>query len=74
MNIVFLFWKFSLKAWTLSFFAEYIINIDEYLYLYKYENVCLFVCLFTFFSAIWNPIGIPFDTNLLFVPEKVLKQ
>ena len=29
------------------------------LYLYKYENVCLSVCLLTFFSAISNPIGIP---------------
>ena len=42
------------------------------LYLYKYENVCL--CLFAFFSAIWNPIGISFATKLFLRPEKVLKQ
>ena len=34
------------------------------LYLYKYENVC--VCVFAFFSAIWNPIGIPFGTKFFF--------
>ena len=48
-----------------------------YLYLYKYENVCVsmyFVCVFAFFSAIWNPIGIPFGTKLLLGPEWVLKQ
>ena len=32
------------------------------------------VCLFAFFSANWNPIGIPFGTKLLFSPEKVLTQ
>ena len=49
-----------------------------YLYLYKYENVCVSVCLcvcvFAFFSAIWNPIGIPFGTNVLCGLEMVLKQ
>ena len=40
------------------------------LYLYKYENVCLSVCLYTFFSAISKPIG----TKLLFAPVTVLKQ
>ena len=35
------------------------------LYLYKYENVCLSVCLLTFFSAISKPIGIPFGTKFL---------
>ena len=43
------------------------------LYLYKYENVCLSVCLFAFFSAIWNPIGIPSGTKLVYGLEKVLK-
>ena len=28
--------------------------------------VCVCVCVFAFFSAIWNPIGIPFGTNVLF--------
>ena len=38
--------------------------------------VCVYVsvCLFAFFSAIWNPIGIHFGTKLLFGLEKVLKQ
>ena len=49
-----------------------------YLYLYKYGyvcvSVCLCVCLFTFFSAIWNPFGIPFGTNVLFDLEMVLTQ
>ena len=44
------------------------------LYLYKYENVCLFVCLFAFFSAITKPIGKPFGMKLVFDPDKVLKQ
>ena len=36
--------------------------------------VCLFVCLFAFFSAIWNPIGISFGTKLPYASEMVLKQ
>ena len=48
----------------------FITNDTEYrvnLYLYKYENVCLSVCLFvTFFLAISKPIGIHFGTSLLF--------
>ena len=39
--------------------------VIDYLYLYKYEIVCLSVCLFAFFSAISKPIGIPFGTKLL---------
>ena len=27
------------------------------------KNTKMCVCLFAFFSAIWNPIGIPFGTN-----------
>ena len=50
------------------------LNNSTYLYLYKYENVCVFVCIFAFFSAIWNPIGILFGTKLLLGPEWVLKQ
>ena len=34
--------------------------------------VCLSVCLFGFFLAIQNQIGIPFGTKLLFGHEKVL--
>ena len=37
-----------------------------------YENMC--VCLFAFFSAIWNSIGIPFGTKLVLGPVKVLNQ
>ena len=48
--------------------------VIDYLYLYKYEIVCLSVCLFAFFSAISKPIGIPFGTKLLFIPGKFLKQ
>ena len=36
--------------------------------------LCVCVCLYAFFSAIWNPIGIPFGTKLLLGPEWVLKQ
>ena len=36
--------------------------------------VCVCFCVFAFFSAIWNPIGIPFGTNVLCDLEKVLKQ
>ena len=44
-----------------------------YLYLYKYENVCLSVFfLLTFFSAISKPIGKPFGTKLLFASGSVL--
>ena len=39
---------------------------NDYIYDYKYENVCLSVCLYTFFSAIFEPIGIHFGTKLLF--------
>ena len=49
-------------------------KMNANLYLYKYENVCVFVCVFAFFSAIWNPIGIPFGTNVLGGLEMVLKQ
>ena len=38
---------------------------------YKYENICVSVCLFAFFSAISKPIGIPFGIKLLFTPGKV---
>ena len=48
--------------------------VIDYLYLYKYEIVCLSVCLFAFFSAISKPIGIHFGTKLLFTPAKFLKQ
>ena len=51
---------------------------SENLYLYKYENVCVCVCvsvcLFAFFSAIWNPIGISFGTKLPYASEMVVKQ
>ena len=50
----------------------------RHLYLHKYENVylfvCLSVCLLRFFSAISKPIGIPFGTKFLLDPEWVLKQ
>ena len=36
------------------------------------ECVCLSVCLFAFFSAIWNPIGISFGTKLPYASEMVL--
>ena len=32
------------------------------------------VCVFAFFSANWNPIGIPFGTKIPFRPKKVLTQ
>ena len=35
------------------------------LYLYKYDNVCLSVCLYGFFSAISKPNGKPFGIQLL---------
>ena len=34
-------------------------------------SVCLFVCLFTFFSAISKPIWKPFGTNLPLAPGSV---
>ena len=34
-------------------------ELFDNLYLYKYENVCLSVCLLTFFSAISKPLGYP---------------
>ena len=37
-------------------------------------SVCVSVCVFAFFSAIWNPIGIPFGKNVLLDLEMVLKQ
>ena len=44
------------------------------LYLYKYEIVCLFVCLLPFYSAISKPTGKPFSMKLVFDTEKKLKQ
>ena len=45
-----------------------------HLYLYKYENVCLFVCLFMFFSAISKPIGKPFGIQFVFETRMVVTQ
>ena len=42
--------------------------IDYLSLLYKYEIVCLSVCLFAFFSANTKPIGIPFGTKFVFYP------
>ena len=50
------------------------VNCVLHLYLYKYENVYLSVCLLTFLSAISKPIGIPYGTKFLLDPEWVLKQ
>ena len=68
--------SFLTKIPSLSKYSRYIPY--KYLYLYKYENVCgcvwVSVCLFAFFSAIWNPIGISFGTKLPYASEMVLKQ
>ena len=59
-------------------FKSFIRQKPFHLYLYKYENVCVCfcvsVCLFAFFSAIWNPIGISFGKKLPYASEMVLKQ
>ena len=53
-----------------NIFLDFKLCKIAYLYLYKY--VC--VCVFAFVSAIWNPIEIPFGTNVPFDLEMVLKQ
>ena len=65
----------------LNFHYRFFLINDSFVLFRKATNTkqCLkmvhvFVCLFAFFSAIWNLIGIPFGTKSLFGPEKVLKQ
>ena len=72
-------WSLQTLTHRLSSDTTKLVKCDtRYLDLYKYESVCvcvcvcLSVCVFAFFSAIWNPIGIPFGTNVLFDLEMVL--
>ena len=61
--------QIRLKLIGYSFITLSMLDISTYI------NTKMSVCLYTFFSAISKPIGIPFSgTKLLFAPVKVLKQ
>ena len=68
----------KVSPWYGKLFFYLSLNITNLLSLLikirKSVCVCVSVCLFAFFSAIWNPIGIPFGTNVVCDLEKVLKQ
>ena len=53
-----------------SYYGDHLIST----YINTKMSVCVCVLVFAFFSAIWNPIGIPFGTKLPYRPEMVLKQ
>ena len=64
--------KFNFQSIDVCFIN--VLPISTYINTKMCVCVCVSVCLFAFFSAIWNPIGIPFGTNVLFDLEMVLTQ
>ena len=53
---------------------QYVTEVTSNLYIYINTKMCVCVCVYTFFSAISKPIGIPFGTQFFFDPGQVLKQ
>ena len=65
---------------VLSIFNKYKNKLTAVIFTYINTKIysclsdCLFIFLYTIFSAILKPVGIPYGTNVLFAPGKVLKQ